>query len=311
MSRDRLRLSAARQRRQRRANAEGYLFIGPWLVGMLAFTLGPVIACFALGFFRWDLFTSPHYIGAANFRKLSHDPLFYQSTANTLGYSAAAVPLGLLVALGLALLVNQRVKGITLFRTAFFLPNIVAGVAMLLLWKWLLDPNFGLINETLDALGITALLGHLGVGRPQWLTSRGGAMPAVVFMSLWGVGGSMMVFLAGLQNVPKELHEAAELDGAGTWSRFRHVTLPLLTPTLFFLSVVGVIGALQSFNQAYIMTGGGPAHATLFYALYLFQNAFETFKMGYACAMALLLFLLTLAISLLQVRLSRRWVHYQ
>jgi multiple sugar transport system permease protein len=294
-----------------REQLEGYLFISPWLLGALTFTLGPILASFTLGFYRWDLFTAPRFTGTANFQKLSHDPLFYQAIVNTVYYAVVAVPLGLVVALGLAILVNQRLRGIALFRAAFFMPNIVAGVAMLLLWKWLFDPNFGLINELLDRLHILNALSWFGIGRPQWLTSRGGAMPALILMSLWGTGGSMMVFLAGLQSVPQELLEAAEIDGAGVVGRFRHVTLPLLTPTIFFLMVVGFIGALQTFNQAYIMTAGGPAHATLFYSLYLFQNAFEMFKMGYACAMALLLFAATLLISLLQVRLSQRWVHYQ
>ena len=294
-----------------REHIEGYLFISPWILGMVLFALGPILASFGLAFTRWNLFTEPEYVGWANFQKLAHDPLFYKSVFNTIYYTIFAVPLGLVLALGLAMLVNHRLRGINFFRTAFFLPNVVAGIAMLLLWKWLFDPNFGLINLFLDWTGLMAAFEWIGIGRPQWISSRAGAMPGLVFMSIWGLGGSMMIFLAGLQNIPRELIEAAELDGAGPWKRFRYVTVPLLTPTIFFLTMVGVIGSLQVFNQAYVMTQGGPAHATLFYVLYLFQTAFERFQMGYACAMALVLFIITLIVSLIQLAMGKKWVHYQ
>ena len=294
-----------------REHIEGYLFISPWILGMVLFALGPILASFGLAFTRWNLFTEPEYVGWANFQKLAHDPLFYKSVFNTIYYTVFAVPLGLVLALGLAMLVNHRLRGVNFFRTAFFLPNVVAGIAMLLLWKWLFDPNFGLINLFLDWTGLMAALEWIGIGRPQWISSRAGAMPGLVFMSIWGLGGSMMIFLAGLQNIPRELIEAAELDGAGPWKRFRYVTVPLLTPTIFFLMMVGVIASLQVFNQAYVMTQGGPAHATLFYVLYLFQTAFERFQMGYACAMALVLFIITLIVSLIQLAMGKKWVHYQ
>ncbi len=294
-----------------RENLEGYLFISPWILGMVLFALGPILASFGLAFTRWNLFTEPEYVGWANFQKLAHDPLFYKSVFNTIYYTVFAVPLGLVLALGLAMLVNHRLRGVNFFRTAFFLPNVVAGIAMLLLWKWLFDPNFGLINLFLDWTGLMVVFEWIGIGRPQWISSRAGAMPGMIFMSIWGLGGSMMIFLAGLQNIPRELIEAAELDGAGPWKRFRYVTLPLLTPTIFFLMMVGVIGSLQIFNQAYVMTQGGPAHATLFYVLYLFQTAFERFQMGYACAMALVLFIITLIVSLIQLAMGKKWVHYQ
>lgn len=294
-----------------RQHLEGYLFISPWILGMVLFALGPILASFGLAFTRWNLFTEPEYVGWANFQKLAHDPLFYKSVFNTIYYTVFAVPLGLVLALGLAMLVNHRLRGVNFFRTAFFLPNVVAGIAMLLLWKWLFDPNFGLINLFLDWTGLMAVFEWIGIGRPQWISSRAGAMPGLVFMSIWGLGGSMMIFLAGLQNIPRELIEAAELDGAGPWKRFRYITVPLLTPTIFFLTMVGVIASLQVFNQAYVMTQGGPAHATLFYVLYLFQTAFERFQMGYACAMALVLFIITLIVSLIQLAMGKKWVHYQ
>ena len=294
-----------------REHLEGYLFISPWLLGTVLFALGPILASFGLAFTRWNLFTEPEYVGWANFQKLAHDPLFYKSVFNTIYYAVFAVPLGLVLALGLAMLVNHRLRGVNFFRTAFFLPNVVAGIAMLLLWKWLFDPNFGLINLFLDWTGLMAVLEWSGMGRPQWISSRAGAMPGMIFMSIWGLGGSMMIFLAGLQNIPRELIEAAQLDGAGPWKRFRYVTVPLLTPTIFFLTMVGVIASLQIFNQAYVMTQGGPAHATLFYVLYLFQTAFERFQMGYACAMALVLFIITLIVSLIQLAMGKKWVYYQ
>ncbi|MXX39734.1 MAG: sugar ABC transporter permease [Gemmatimonadetes bacterium] len=294
-----------------REHIEGYLFISPWILGMVLFALGPILASFGLAFTRWNLFTEPEYVGWANFQKLAHDPLFYKSVFNTIYYTIFAVPLGLVLALGLAMLVNHRLRGVNFFRTAFFLPNVVAGIAMLLLWKWLFDPNFGLINLFLDWTGLMAVFEWIGIGRPQWISSRAGAMPGMIFMSIWGLGGSMMIFLAGLQNIPRELIEAAELDGAGPWKRFRYVTVPLLTPTIFFLTMVGVIASLQIFNQAYVMTQGGPAHAPLFYVLYLFQTAFERFQMGYACAMALVLFIITLIVSLIQLAMGKKWVHYQ
>jgi len=294
-----------------RTHLLGYAFIAPWLAGLLVFTLGPVVAAFGLGFYRWDLFTAARFVGLANFVKLSHDPLFYRSIVVTLYYTALAVPAGIVFALALALMLNARLPGMYLFRTVFFLPNVVAGVAMLLVWRWLFNPDFGLINGVLDLVGLTHLLDLVGIGRPQWLASRGWAVPSLVLIGLWGVGGSMLFFLAGLQSVPEELLEAAELDGAGRCRRFLSVTLPFLTPTIFFLLVVGIIGSLQVFGQAYILTRGGPANSTLFYSLYLFVLAFDMFQMGYACAMALLLFVAVLALTLLQMRLSTKWVFYQ
>lgn len=291
-------------------NLEGYLFILPSLLGLVFFFLGPVVAAFGLAFTRWNLFTAPEFIGFANFNKLSHDPLFWQSVKVTFTYAILAIPLGLSFALALALLVNHRVKGIEIFRVIFFLPNIVAGVAMMLVWKWMFHPDFGAINMILDTMYISDLLEAIGIGRPGWINSRGGALPALVLMSLAGVGGSMMIFLAGLQNIPHHLMEAAVLDGANAWQRFRHVTLPLLSPTIFFLTIVGSIAALQVFTEAYVITNGGPANATFFYGLYLYENAFHLFRMGYACAMALLLFLAVFTLTIVQWRLSKLWVHY-
>lgn len=304
-------MKSQKEKRRFKENLEGYLFISPWIIGTIIFTLVPIISVVVLSFFRWDLFNPPKYAGMANFIKLSHDPFFYKSISVTFYYSMIAVPLGLALALALALMLDNKLKSTPFFRSIFFLPHIVSGIAMLLLWKWLFDPNFGLVNKVLDFVHITNLLNAVGIGRPQWLLAPEGAVPAMIMMSLWGIGASMMIFLAGLQGVPKELQEAAELDGAASFAKFRFITLPLITPTIFFLLIVGTIAAVQSFNQAYVMTQGGPANATLFYCLYLFRNAFEMFNMGYACSMALILFIFVLIVTLIQFILSKRWVYYQ
>lgn len=293
-----------------RRNIEGWLFISPALMGLAFLTLGPALACFFLSFTHWDTFTAPRFIGFANFQKLSVDPIFWQSIRVTVTYTVLAVPLGLSSALGLALLVNHRIRGIEIYRLLFFMPNIVAGVAMMLVWKWMFHPDFGAINTLLATTGILHLLEWLGIDQPRWIYSRNMAIPSLVLMSLAGVGGSMMIFLAGLQNIPETLYEASVLDGANVFQRFAHVTLPLLTPTIFFLMVVGIIGAMQVFTEAFVMTEGGPANATTFYGLYMYRNAFELYRMGYASAMATLLFLVVLILTLIQWNFAKRWVHY-
>jgi multiple sugar transport system permease protein len=290
---------------------EGYLFISPALIGLLFFTLGPALVCLVLAFYRWDFFTEPTFVGLANFRKLSHDPLFWHSTKVTAIYAVFAIPFGILMGLCLALLVNQKLPGMKIFRVIFFMPNIVAGVAMMLVWKWLLNPDFGAINQMLDAIGISTMLEAIGIGRPKWLSSPDWAIPGLVLMSVSGAGGSMIIFLAGLQGIPQTLIEAARIDGAGPVRRFFSVQLPLLTPTIFFLTIVGTIGAMQVFAEAFVMTRGGPANATYFYSLYLYRNAFALFRMGYACSMAVLLFGVVLILTMIQWQLSKRWVHYQ
>lgn len=293
-----------------RRNMEGYLFISPALAGLIFLTLGPAVACLYLSFTHWDTFTAPSFIGLANFNKLFMDPMFWQSVRVTTTYTILAVPLGLSSALGLALLVNHRIRGIEVYRLLFFMPNIVAGVAMMLVWKWMFHPDFGAINTLLGATGVLHLLDWLGIDHPRWIYSRNMAIPSLVLMSLAGVGGSMMIFLAGLQNIPDTLYEASVLDGANVFQRFAHVTLPLLTPTIFFLTVVGVIAAMQVFTEAFVMTEGGPANATTFYGLYMYRNAFELYRMGYASAMATLLFLTVLVLTLIQWKFASRWVHY-
>jgi multiple sugar transport system permease protein len=293
----------------RREAREGYLFAAPWLVGFFLFTLGPTVVSILMSFTEWDGITSLsrlHWVGTQNYEDLlTSDPRFVTALRNTTIYVLCAVPLGTLNALSLALLLNQPVKGQPIFRTIFYLPSVVSGVATSMMWLWLFNPAFGPINYALSELGVPQ------ERLPGWLTDPQWALPAFIFMSLWGVGNAMLIYLAGLQGVPQHLYEAADLDGAGAWVRLRHVTLPLLTPTILFNMVMGIIGSFQTFTQAFIMTQGGPKDATLFFVLYLYQKAFQQFKMGYASAMAWILFVIIMALTLTLLRSSRRWVYYE
>jgi multiple sugar transport system permease protein len=280
---------------------EGFLFISPWLIGFLIFTLGPLIASIFLSLSKWDIFSDPQFVGMQNYVKLFEDPLFKKSLWNTFYYAIFSIPLGMIGGLSLALLLNQKVKGLPIFRTMFYLPSVTSGVAVALLWKWIFNPEFGLAN---------AILNWFGLPSSQWLSSPAWAMPALIIMSLWGVGGGMLIYLAGLQGIPQQLYEAAELDGAGSWSCFVNITLPMLSPTLFFQLIMGIIGSFQVFTQVFVMTGGGPANATLVYVLYLYRNAFQWWKMGYASALAWFLFAIILVLTLIQFKLAPRWVHY-
>jgi multiple sugar transport system permease protein len=302
-----------------RDHLEGYFFILPWLLGFVLFTAGPMLASIGLSFTEWDLLRPwPRPVGWGNYRALFQDELFYRSLWNTGVYALFAVPLSLVGALCVAILMNQRVRGIAVFRTIFYLPSVTSGVAVFLLWKWLFNPDFGLINTALRARvpwlstagGLHFTTVPLVANPPGWLSDPHWAMPALILMSLWGIGGGMIIFLAGLQGIPEHLYEAANLDGAGTWAKFRHVTLPMLSPTLFFHLTMGIIGALQYFTAAYVMTNGGPVNATLFYVLYLYQNVFDYLRLGYASAMAWILFVVIVLLTILNFRLAPRWVHY-
>jgi multiple sugar transport system permease protein len=280
----------------------GILMASPWILGLIVFSVGPILASVAYSFSRYTILQPATYVGFANYeRLLTHDPLFWTSISNTMYFALLGVPISVAFALGLALLLNQQVRGCDAFRTIFFIPSIVSGVAVSILWLWLLNPETGLINSTLRLLGIPG---------PLWLQSTEWSKPAIILMGLWGVGGSMIIFLAGLQSIPRHLYEVALLDGASPSAQFRHITLPFITPTIFFNLVVGFIGAFQVFTPAFVMTGGGPADSTLFYALYLFRHGFEYFNMGYASALAWILFLVTVVVSAVQFLISRYWVYY-
>jgi multiple sugar transport system permease protein len=278
-----------------------YLLISPWLVGLLLFQAGPILGAFLLSFAEWPLPRAPELVGLAHFRTLAADPLLGRTLLNTLYYAAGTVPAGILLGLGLALLVRRPRAGISMFRAIFFLPAVISGVATVLVWGWVFNPQYGIAN---------ALLGLLGIRGPGWLQDESWAMPALILMSLWNVGTNMVVYLAALQGVPRDLQEAAALDGAGRWARFRHVTLPLISPVTFFLIVVNLIVAFQVFTPTYLLTRGGPNNATLTLPLYIYLNAFAWGRLGYASALALVLFVLVLALTLLQFRLADRWVFY-
>ncbi|AZR73252.1 ABC transporter permease [Anoxybacter fermentans] len=286
---------------RRRENLLGYLFILPWILGFLIFTVFPMGYSIWLSFTKWNLFTPPRWVGFDNYVKLlTEDPKFWQSLKVTTIYSIFSIPLGILGSLSVALLLNQKFKGVYIFRTIYYLPAVVSGVAVSLLWKWIFSPDFGLINFVLSKFGITG---------PGWLSDPAWTLPAYIIMSLWGVGGGMVIYLAGLNDIPVQLYEAAEIDGANRWQKFIKITLPMLSPVIFFNLIMGIIGAFQTFTQAYIM--GGAGNAGLFYVLYLFQNAFSDFKMGYASAQAWILFLIILVLTLLVFKSSDAWVFYQ
>jgi multiple sugar transport system permease protein len=290
-------------RLRRRKAVEGYLLISPWLVGFLAFTLGPLLASLYYSFTDYNVLQPPRWIGLGNYATLLHgDPLFWTSLSNTAVYTLLAVPLGAVAGLAVALMLNQRVPGIAVLRSIYYLPSVIPAVATAVLWLWLLDPHTGIINS---------LLRLAGGPQPGWLADPNWAKPALVLMSLWGFGMSMVIYLAGLQNIPTELYEAAMLDGANEWRKFRHVTLPMLSPVILFNVIIGTINSFQVFTTAFIMTGGGPANATRFYVLYLFNQAFGYFHMGVAAAMAWILFLLVVLIAFAQFRLIGSRVYYE
>jgi len=292
-------------RMDRRNLRNGLLFAGPYLVGFAAFTLYPLIASIYYSVCQYNVIKPPVFIGLENFRALfTEDPLFWKALYNTLFFTAFSVPLGLCFSIGLAMLLNQKVRAMSVYRTIFFLPTIVPIVASAVLWLWVLNPESGLINGLIRQF--------LGVDGPGWIANERWSKPSLILMSLWGVGGAMVIFLAGLAEVPQSLYEVADIDGAGRWAKFRHVTLPMLTPTILFNLVMGLIGAFQYFTQVYVMTGGkgGPVDSTMLYALYLYRNSFYYLRMGYASAMAWLLFMVILTATLAVLASSKKWVHY-
>ena len=280
----------------------GYLFISPWLIGFLVFLAGPIIASFVLSLTRYKPGLTPEWVGLSNYTRMFSDDLFYHSLRVTSVYTLLAVPVGLVTALGLAILLNQDLRGQRIFRTIFYIPSLISGVAVALVFSWFFNARFGLINYFLSLFGITG---------PNWLGDPSYTLPAFVLMSIWGVGGTVVIFIAALQGVPVSLYEAAQLDGANSWQRFWNVTLPLISPVLLFALITGVIGTFQTFAVSYIMTGGGPANASLFYLLYLYRNAFSWFEMGYASALAWFLFLIILICTGILLRTSNNWVHYE
>ncbi len=288
-------------RRDKREAWEALAYLSPWIIGFLVFTAGPIFFSLGLSFFRWDVIRPAEFVGLANYRYLTQDPLIAKSLINTVVYVAMYLPFSIMVALGLAMLLNQKIKGMGIFRTLFYLPTLTQGVATFTLWSVVYEPETGLINR---------FLRHFMSHPPQWLIDPSWSKPALVIMALWAVGGTMLIFLAGLQGIPASLYEAADLDGAGAWAQFRNVTIPMLSPTIFFNMIMLTIGSFQVFAAALVLNGGGPSNSTLFYVYYLFNRAFVYFNLGYASAMAWLLFAIILTLTLFQMKMSKRWVHY-
>lgn len=290
-------------RAARRETLTFYLLISPWIIGFLWFVLGPLVASLGFSFTRWDLLSRPEPIGLRNYTRLLTDKLFWQSLSVTVRYTLMYVPAELVGGLLLALLMNQvTVRGIRAVRTIYYLPTVISGVAFVVVWMWLFQPEAGLINATLAIFGIQG---------PRWLADPQTALIALWLMSLWGLGRAAIIYLAGLKSIPQELYEAAAIDGAGSWQAFWSVTLPMLSPTIFFNLVLSVIATFQTFTSAFVATSGGPLDSTLFYVLYLYRRAFQDFQMGYASALAWVLFLIILALTLLIVRSSQFWVYYE
>jgi len=280
----------------------GYICISPWVIGFLVFTAGAMGYSLGLSFFESDMLTGTRFVGFDNYVKLLNDSLFMKSLKVTSIYTFGTVPLRVALALLIALLLNQRIFLRGPLRTAYYLPSVVSGVAVAILWFWLLSPTKGLVNKVLSVFGIPG---------PLWLYSETWALPALMIMSLWGVGGSMLIYLAGLQGIPTVLYEAAKIDGAGALSRFFRITLPMITPTIFFNLVMNIIGSYQVFTQALVATAGGPNNATLTMVLYLYRKGFQQFHFGYASAIAWVLFFIILVFTLLIVRSSAAWVYYE
>jgi multiple sugar transport system permease protein len=286
----------------RREEREFYLFILPWILGFFLFDAGPIVASFLVSLTDWSLISAPKWVGFANYQTMARDQFFYTALWNSIYFGVGSVGLGLIVSFLLALLLNQKVLGISLFRTIFYLPSVVSGIAVAILWIMILHQDFGLLNTA---------LGWFGIKGPGWLVQPQWAKPALILMSLWGAGGAMVIYLAGLQSVPQHLYEAAEIDGAGPWGKFWNVTVPMMSPVIFYNLIVGFIASLQGFVLVLIMTNGGPANATLMIGLYLYRQAFVNFNMGYASALAWVLLMVIMLFTMAQFYLSKYWVFYE
>jgi multiple sugar transport system permease protein len=296
-------IGARSRRRWRQQGLVGYVFIAPWLVAFLAFEALPILSGFYHSFTDWSATgKAANWVGFANYAEaLTRDPLFWKAVTNTLYFIGVSVPLGIVVAFALALMLNAKIRGSGAYRTIYYLPSVVPTVAAVIVWTFIFETRRGILNFLLELLGLPAI---------RWLSDPNWAMPALIIMSLWSIGASMVIFLAGLQGIPQELYEAAEVDGAGAWHKLLRLTVPLMTPTIFFNLIMSLVAAFQAFNNAFIMTNGGPNNATLLYMLHLYDNAFRYFRMGYASAMAVMLFIVVFTVTFLVYRSSRRWVYY-
>ena len=298
---------------ERRNLTKGLLFISPWILGFLAFNLYPLIASIWFSLCDYSVLSEPVFLGAQNYVDLWNDPVFWKALRNTVIFAAVAIPLSTSLSIGLAVLLNQPISGQGIYRTIFFLPSLVPAISLAILWQWMLNGPMGLVNNLIRPFLniINAVVGsHLQA--PDWLNDPNFALGGLILTGLWGTGQAVVIYLAGLQEVPAELYEAAELDGTNAWQRFLHITLPMLSPVIFFNVLMSIIGALQTFAVPYILTGGGdgPGRSLLFLATYIYQNAFDYWNMGYASALALCLFVLIIGLSLVTVHYGEKKVHY-
>lgn len=281
------------------AKYQGFLFILPWVLGFIIFTFVPLMAALYLGFTDSNSISTPNFIGFKNYIDLFKDDNFKSALLVTVKYAIFAIPLGILSSMTLATLLNNKIRGVYLFRTILYLPAVASGVSISLLWRWILDKDLGLLNMILSKVGITG---------PGWLSDPSWVLPSYVLIALWGAGGGMLTYLAGLQDVPRALYESAEIDGAGWFKRFTNITVPMLSPIIFYNLIMGIVGSFRKFGDAYII--GGAGNQGRFYMIYLYENAFKYFKMGYATAMAWILFLIILALSIITFKSSSLWVFY-
>ena len=280
----------------------GYMYLLPSVIFLAIFTIFPVFASFFISLTQWTLINPPKFIGLENYKNLFSDPTFYWTLWHTVYYTLGSVPLSIILSLLLAIAMNQRIKGITIFRSMYFLPVISTWVAVAIVWRWIYNPLFGLLS---------AFLGIFGISPKNWLGDTRLAMPSVIITSVWkGLGYNMILFLAGFQNISESYYEAAKIDGASRWAQFRYITIPLISPTTFFVLITSVISSFQVFGPIYTMTNGGPVGSTEVLIFYLFQNGFRWYKMGYASSIAWVLFLIIFIFTLIQYFSSKRWVHY-
>ncbi len=294
---------------RRREMRAAFLFLLPNVIGFVVFMIGPLLSSLGFSLLKWNLLTPPEFKGLSNYIALFQDEQFWRSLKATFYYLGGSVPLGIVLSLALALALNQPIKGIRFFRTVYFIPVVSSMIAVALMWRWMYNPTSGILNFMLNRL-FDAL--RLPITAPDWLQSPVWAMPAIIFMSVWkGMGYNMVLFLAGLQGIPRHLYEAAEIDGASGQRQFWRITLPLLTPTTFFVLIMSIIGSFQVFEQAYIMTRGGPVRSTVTTVYYIYENGFQWHKMGYASTVAWALFAMILAVTLVQWRFQDRWVFYE
>ncbi|MHB0877127.1 MAG: carbohydrate ABC transporter permease [Anaerolineae bacterium] len=297
-------LRRTRKRQNWRHILSSYAYITPLLLNLIFLSAGPVLYSFFISFTNWQIVLPPVWVGVRNYTDQLASPTFWKVMWNTFYYTLGYAPLAMIVSLGMAIFVNQKLPGISFFRSLYFLPVVSSGVAVALVWGWIYHPSFGVLNWFLDAA--------FDVQGPRWLSDPKTALPSLIILGVWrSMGANMVIFLAGLQGVPNELYEAARIDGANRWREIRHVTIPLLTPTIFFVLIMSVIGSFQVWEATYLLTQGGPAKATLTISYYIFQQAFEWFHMGIGAALAYILFFVIAVITVIQFRLQRRWVFYR